>query len=241
MSGSGGTAGSSGSGGAAGASGTGGTAGASGSAGTAGVGGTGATGGVSGTGGGGGAGGSCIPKTCDDLNVNCGDFSNGCESTLHCGNCESKPGLTCGILPEWPNICGCTPESYTCIGDQLRRCDSRGAGTYLVADCASGACNAGGQCDTCIPGSDYCSGTQLMTCNANGQGGVAKGSSCLVSQFCDPKAGGSCDICEENGYFCVGANLRQCNGSGSGSFIVATCGSSASCQMATFLGFCPPL
>ena len=40
---------------------------------------------------------SCVPKTCDDLGMDCGEADDGCEGTVNCGPCD--PGTDCDIPP----------------------------------------------------------------------------------------------------------------------------------------------
>ncbi|MCS6898234.1 MAG: SUMF1/EgtB/PvdO family nonheme iron enzyme, partial [Myxococcales bacterium] len=169
---------------------------------------------------------------------NCGDVDNGCGQTMNCGTC-SEP-LSCSAAPGRPNLCGCTPNAFLCVGDELRQCTADGSKTFLVAQCPAGACNATiGQCTSCTPGSQYCSGKQLYVCNAFGDGWTPKGSPCNANQFCDPKGLGQCDICVEGGFFCLGANLRKCNAEGQGTSLVESCENEKLCARGVFLGKCP--
>lgn len=59
----------------------------------------------------GGDSGSCVPKTCAELNANCGPVGDGCGGLLQCGTCslpETCGGAgasVCGIDPSCTNLC----------------------------------------------------------------------------------------------------------------------------------------
>ena len=257
--GTGGKAGASGTGG-GGASGTGGASGA-GTGGTAGKGGGGSggtsgggTGGSAGGGAGGiagasgssgkaGAGGGCVAKTCASAFAYCGKLDDGCGKQLDCGSCMAP--LECGVSGP-PNVCGCKPDQYTCVADQLRRCTPDGSSYYLVADCPAGQCNAStptaGKCNSCALGQVQCQGQQLMSCVDDGMGNKVlspKGAACGAGQVCDPKTQ-DCDKCVPNGFYCVGSSLRKCSADGQTSSFVATCDSDALCAISVFTGECRP-
>lgn len=64
----------------------------------------------------------CTPKTCVDLEKNCGDIDNGCGKSINCGTCDkNRYQHDCGtapivadgpdggptiLLPPTPNVCG---------------------------------------------------------------------------------------------------------------------------------------
>ncbi len=94
--------------------------------------------------------GGCVPKSCTDLQKNCGALSDGCGGTINCGTCS--PPMACGG-GGIPNVCGqgvCNPEtdaafcqrfSATCgVIANLDNC-----GVQRSVNC--GSCPAGDACD----------------------------------------------------------------------------------------------
>lgn len=96
-----------------------------------------------------GVGGNCVPKTCEQLNAECGSASNGCGGVLECGQCED--GEYCGILEH--NVCTnpdslCVPieQAVACAGKQ---CGKEGDGCQGFYEC--GSCEDGEVCGAITP------------------------------------------------------------------------------------------
>lgn len=105
-------------------------------------------------------GGNCTPKTCAQLNFNCGPAGNGCGGMLDCGTCTA------------PQSCG--------GGGQPSRCGGTSA-------CVPKTCAQVGA--TCGPAGDGCGGTiQCGTCNPpQSCGGGGTPSTCGGNNVCIPK------------------------------------------------------
>lgn len=127
----------------------------------------------------------CIPGSCGDPGLRCGELEDGCGGTLDCGACA--PPLVCGLRS--PNVCGsqsCQPRCKTC-GEVDPACGEL---------CTSGECAPGQYCDggscACPQGMTDCFGQcrNLQTDPANcGTCGHA----CPNAKPC---AGGAC-LCTE--------------------------------------------
>ena len=92
----------------------------------------------------------CTPKTCAELNYNCGESGDGCDDgvILQCGTCGTN--MACGA--NGPNQCGpvCVPLTCAEAGAQ---CGDIGDGCGNVIDCGpcTGglACGGGGTANQC--------------------------------------------------------------------------------------------
>ena len=71
----------------------------------------------------------CVPRTCDDAGVECGEVSDGCDGVRYCGECEAPE--TCGGGGT-PNFCGCTGS---CCVAAYEQCDP-----YLDTCCGTATC-----------------------------------------------------------------------------------------------------
>ncbi len=97
-----------------------------------------------------GAGGAnCVPKTCEQLDAECGSVSNGCGGVLSCGECAE--GEYCGILEH--NVCTnpdslCVPieKAVACEG---KACGKEGDGCQGFYEC--GTCDDGQVCGAITP------------------------------------------------------------------------------------------
>ena len=97
--------------------------------------------------GGGGSGGGCVPRTCDELAVECGAVADGCLGFRYCGDCEEPE--TCGGGGT-PNFCGCLPDC-----DDLECGDDGCGGSCGACDgdtpCVGGACCVDATYAACDP------------------------------------------------------------------------------------------
>lgn len=108
-----------------------------------------------------GTGGCCTPGTCAGR---CGDVSDGCNGTLHCGDCPTGQCLTCDV-PTGTCVTTC-PQGQVCNGGsccspatcQAKQCGSYSDGCGGTTDCGSCAdgeicvnngCFIAGNSDTC--------------------------------------------------------------------------------------------
>ncbi len=244
QSGAGGASGKGGQGGASGAgtggAGTGGKAGTSGAGGGggAGSGGAGGAGGKAGAGGGGaaGAGGApCVPKTCDEVGAYCGSATDGCGTSLSCGDCKAPLG--CGD-PGKPNVCGCAPGKFSCVANELQVCAADGQGYVKIAACPNGTCNAtSGKCNLNQVGAKSCQGQQLYVVDSGGLLQTS-GAPCPSDEICYPDAPSGCAKCVPNGLTCDGLTLKKCSADGQSSTLLEQCGSAELCQVGIFAKKC---
>ena len=154
-----------------------------------------------GTVGSGGSGGqlACVPKTCAELDAECGKVPDGCDGVLSCGTCGS--GETCGAAG--PNQCGtgtCTPQTCAEAGGE---CGLLGDGCGEVIDC--GGCPMGQSCGVEEPnrcGEGGSGGSGGATGGAGGatggSGGATGGSGGSVSVTCHPDFAVTVDVQHES-------------------------------------------
>jgi hypothetical protein len=139
--------------------------------------------------------GSCTPVTCDSLKLNCGDISNGCSGTIHCGDCTLPE--TCGGGGV-ENVCGCKPTTCDALG---KHCGMASDGCGHMLDC--GSCTAP---ETCGGGIDPSScGCTRLTCVGKNCGKMPDGCGGVI------KCGGACGankVCVDN--VCVDKNGGRC-------------------------------
>jgi hypothetical protein len=166
------------------------------------------SGGVGGSAGSGGSGAgtwadACVPKTCSDLNAECGTESDGCGAILDCGGCTASG--TCA-----DNICNCTPTSCAAEG---KNCGQLPDGCGGTLDC--GACIAG----------QVCGGAGTPNVCAAGDAGSCTPKSCqdqgkqcgIISDLCGATL--DCGGCLEMNHVCTLTNTCLC--------LPKTCGTAA--------------
>ena len=86
----------------------------------------------------------CTPLTCADVGATCGTISDGCSSTVECGECSGS--LTCDPVT---NQCGCTEGA---VGTVSNSCVSLVRfGCAQGGDCRSGVCDDGVCVEGCPP------------------------------------------------------------------------------------------
>jgi hypothetical protein len=89
----------------------------------------------------------CVPKTCAQLNSNCGIQGDGCGGVLDCGNCPSPQVCGGGGPSKCGNLDGgsCTPKSCAALGAE---CGVQGNGCGGAINCstcpATQTCGGGG-------------------------------------------------------------------------------------------------
>jgi hypothetical protein len=188
----------------------------------------------------GGAGG-CVPKSCAELNKNCGIVDDGCGNPLNCahkdcseqGSCTPQGcpnDLSCGSLAN-PNVCGCEPGVFRCLASVLFMCNKEGSKFTVQAYCEPDTCDElAGICGNFLQGSPYCEQNVLHNSSVI--------SDCTQSNsVCDPVQG-ACRNCIPNTYFCGGSKLHYCDETGVPK-LVGDCDTEEKCSLGAKLGHCP--
>jgi len=122
--------------------------------------------------------GACVPTSCAALGAVCGTTSDGCGSTLSCGNCVSP--ATCNAS----NQCSCTPKTCASVGAQCGTVSDGCGGTLNCGNCVSPAtCNASNQC-SCTPKTCATLGAQCGTVS-DGCGGTLNCGNCVSPATCN--------------------------------------------------------
>jgi hypothetical protein len=156
----------------------------------------------------------CEPKTCEELEVNCGAVADGCGDIIECGDCEG--GHVCGLVT--PNVCSTDddiddlcheiPRSEACDG---RECGVEGDGCGGTYDC--GSCDRGDVCGLEDPficgtppdgGDDDCPAKIPSCADVDAECGII-GNGCGGTIDCDMETGG-CD----NGQVCGFGGPQKC-------------------------------
>jgi hypothetical protein len=186
--------------------------------------------------------GSCTPKTCAQLNINCGPAGDGCGGSLNCGNCTAPQ--TCGgggVYGQcgYPDGGSCKPQ--TC-GQQNINCGPAGDGCGGSLSCGNctppQTCGGGGhagQCGypdggSCVP--ETCA-QQNINCGpaGDGCGGSLSCGICVAPQTCGggghPGQCGAPDAGSCNPETCAQQNIG-CGPAGDGCGNVIQCGT---CQL----------
>lgn len=166
---------------------------------------------------GGSSGGDCSPKTCAQLNANCGIAPDTCGGSVDCGSCAV--GSTCGA--QAPNECGsgtCTPRTCVQLGSA---CGVVSDGCAAVIDCGScppnQVCLVSSGAGSCVDGTGGTGGTGGSggTGGAGGSGGTGGtgGTTCAPADFCQANN-------HDSGWFCDGTLRVLCGSDGSCSEVV---------------------
>ncbi len=171
--------------------------------------------------------GACIPKTCEQLNVNCGPVADGCGGLLNCGSCSAP--LSCGGGGT-PSVCGtggtggptCTPKTCNDLGISCGKAGD-GCGGIINCDVTSATCTA-------------CGCTAPLSCGAGGMpgkcgstGGGCTPITCASAQVeCGPIGDGcgnsvNCGNCTRPGESCGGGGVAGVCG-GAPADAGSTCG-----------------
>jgi hypothetical protein len=210
------------------------------------------------------AGGLCVPKTCAQLNANCGQIGDGCGNLITCGpnagNCTGTDTcggagvpFQCGHPPCVPKTCAMLGVSCGIAGDGCGGIAKDAMGNSTCGSCASGSCGGGGVAGQC--GSTACTAQTCAMLGKNcgqvgdGCGGIAKDSmgnsncgSCTSPQACG--ASGTANVCGTPactpktcamlGYNCGQAG-DGCGGIAKDAMGNANCGSCATGQVCGLL------
>lgn len=160
---------------------------------------------------------NCTPKTCEELNVDCGPVVDGCGRLIECGTC-TEAGETCGGSGVH-NRCG-SPSGNPEVCPALLDCSDVGATCGAISNgcgglvecgvCSVGqeSCGGGGQhnqcgAPTCTPLT--CADVDPDSCGvaSDGCGGLLTGCgvTCQGGETCG--GGGVLDRCGSGGWPCV--------------------------------------
>jgi hypothetical protein len=138
---------------------------------------------------------ACVPKTCAQLGIQCGQVADGCGGlTPDCGPCP--PGQGCGAGGT-PNVCGsqpCTPKSCQDLGAVCGQiANGCGGLTPSCGDCGGNlACKNGACVQACTPRTCTEAGAQCGYVS-DGCGGVVDCGVCPDGFTCG--YGGMANIC----------------------------------------------
>ncbi len=183
---------------------------------------------------------ACAPRTCAQLNVNCGPQGDGCGGVVECGTCAAKE--VCGAAG--PSKCGkpnpgCVPKTCPQLG---ATCGKQGDGCGEIIDCGGctapqicggggtpSACGGGGPTDgggNCTPTKTTCATGECGPI-ADGCGGLIMCGGCAVPDTCGggtvaSMCGGG-NACTPRTCASVGAN---CGPVGDGCGKLLQCGAS---------------
>src|SRR5262249_45679167 len=146
---------------------------------------------------------SCTPKTCTELNVNCGLAGDGCGNTITCPTCPvgqqcggpGAPSQCVAALPTGPDGGACVRKTWADYNLQNMDCGVQSDGCGGTIDCgqciAPEFCGGGGPSKCAVSGGGTCT---PVTCAAypgrcgpqpNGCGGVtADCGTCTAPQAC---------------------------------------------------------
>jgi hypothetical protein len=135
----------------------------------------------------------CVPTRACGPGI-CGNFDDGCNTLLRCGDC---PGDNRACSESQPNMCTCVPRTCASVGATCGRFPSGCNGIILdCSTCTSGTCGGGGP---------YTCG-DTMTCNPltvcppracgpipDGCNGFLRCGGCMLPRICG--GGGQPNIC----------------------------------------------
>lgn len=172
---------------------------------------------------------ACVPKTCKDLNAECGAESDGCGAILDCGGCTALG--TCA-----DNLCNCQPT--TCVAEG-KNCGQIPDGCGGTLDC--------GQCS----GAEVCGTSDMPNVCAAADGGSCTPKSCeeqgkscgIISDLCGGTA--DCGACLQPNHVCTIVNTCLCLPKTCGSATCGTlddgCGATIACGSCSAGKVCNPL
>jgi hypothetical protein len=150
----------------------------------------------------------CEPKTCEDLEKNCGAVADGCGEIIQCGECEDghicgfKTANVCSTDDDIDDLCEKVSEDEACDG---KECGVEGdgcGGTYECGECGRDeACGIeeAFQCDVMPDGTDDDCPAEIPSCaDVDAECGII-GNGCGGTIDCDMETGG-CDDDEVCGF-----------------------------------------
>ncbi len=102
----------------------------------------------------------------------------------------------------------CTPNSVSCNGNYIKKCNSAGTSWYNYYQYCSNGCS-NGQCKVCTPNSVSCNGNYIKKCNSAGTSWYN------YYQYCSNGcSNGQCKVCTPNSVSCNGNYIKKCNSAG---------------------------
>jgi hypothetical protein len=150
----------------------------------------------------------CEPKTCEELEKNCGKVADGCGEIIECGECEGghvcgfKTANVCSTDDDIDDLCMKVSEEDACDG---KECGVEGdgcGGTYECGECGRDeACGIeeAFQCDVVPDGTDDDCPAMIPSCaDVDAECGII-GNGCGGTIDCDMETGG-CDNDEVCGF-----------------------------------------
>ncbi|MFL5319767.1 MAG: hypothetical protein ACJ790_08925, partial [Myxococcaceae bacterium] len=109
------------------------------------------------------AGSSCVPRTCEQAAVSCGEVSDGCGGTLACGQCAA--GQQCGKAGACEAIPpSCTPKTCSELSATCGAVDNGCGGTLSCGSCGANESCVQNACKAATPAG----GTFQWTMTVNG-------------------------------------------------------------------------
>lgn len=146
------------------------------------------------------------------------------SARFNCATCKS--GQKCnsaGKCEESTDPIICTKDKWSCVGNDSKKCNSKGTGWSDKKDCGSKGCNdLKGSCNTEDPCTDYTYSDWSTVCGTNNQkirsisGYTPKN---CVGKPTKPSESLSKDctrVCNQNKWKCVGSYEKLCNSSATG-------------------------
>ena len=116
----------------------------------------------------------CVPKTCAELNFQCGNQGDGCGSYQNCGTCTGSTVCTGN------GVCGTATTTGTCASPPTALPSSFVPPTGIVGTgCSTAEINAEAACDvaTTMAGQDACNNT--LTAGSGSDGGLNSCGECI--------------------------------------------------------------
>ncbi|MBI2391117.1 MAG: hypothetical protein HYV09_16110 [Deltaproteobacteria bacterium] len=199
----------------------------------------------------------CKPKTCIELDANCGKQGDGCGNLIDCGTCTGTD--TCGAVT--PNKCGtppkppCTPKTCTEMAYNCGPVADGCGGLVNCGSCTTGTCGGGGKPNVCGTSTSPCVKKTCADWGADcgqvsdGCGGLtASCGTCTGGNICGgggvaSKCGGAPPPCTPKTCTELGANCGQVSdGCGGLTVNCGTCPSGQTCGGAGVPSVCggPP-
>jgi hypothetical protein len=160
----------------------------------------------------------CEPKTCEELEKNCGAVADGCGDIVQCGDCSR--GHVCGLVTsnvcstddDIDDLCHRIPQDEACDG---KECGTEGDGCGGTYDC--GSCRRGETCGIAEPfmcgvtpdgGDDDCPAKIPSCADVDAECGII-GNGCGGTIDCEMETGG-CD----SGEVCGLGGPQKCGSPG---------------------------
>ncbi len=145
----------------------------------------------------------CKPKTCKELDADCGAVSNGCGGIVECGKCDAD--ARCGIVEAnvctpLADLCSPIPEADACEDRECGQVGDGCGGSYKCGDCEDG---------------QACGVVERFVCDSvfGGIGDASAGAQCrpqTAEAACDGKQCGTvfdgCGVGDAHSFDCAEVN-----------------------------------